>query len=300
MKYGLSSPVVESIIPITEDEYDRISAATDALLAYTALEEKFDLVAENYIEFETSLLQIATQMMLQGGHNHGSMHAQRRLLNRRLTNLLSSAQTYIDCSGQHLADMKPGDKQIVDRLKKRFSEQYDQRLGYRAMVCIRNHAQHFDDPVHGISFPSKWDKERTKLQFTVILHLHPQQLSFNSKFKKSVLKELIALGPIIDLKPLTRGFVEALSIVHEGTRQETKAIVAGLEEVITATIGKFEEAHPRAKTVGLAAVRILDSGEHDQPVNLMKDFLSYFDVLRKKNKLGANVSDRCVTGEILD
>ena len=61
MKYALAPAIRHRADPIeiTEDEYRAIAAAKDGLITFIGIEQKFDLVLENYAEYERELLGLA-------------------------------------------------------------------------------------------------------------------------------------------------------------------------------------------------------------------------------------------------
>jgi hypothetical protein len=53
-----------SVIEISDDEFTRITNAKRNFLTLLGIEEKFDLVLENYLEYERELLSLNLQRML--------------------------------------------------------------------------------------------------------------------------------------------------------------------------------------------------------------------------------------------
>ena len=70
------------------------------------------------------------------------------------------------------------------------------------MEALRNHAQHSGLPVHSIIY--NWLRVPAQgadyFQYTVIPQTRVKTLAANEKFKKTVLKELEALGESVDLR----------------------------------------------------------------------------------------------------
>ena len=58
MEYGLAHLVLRSsaFVPISEEEYLQLVDSKAGLLETLFIEEKFDLVVDNYLKFETTLL----------------------------------------------------------------------------------------------------------------------------------------------------------------------------------------------------------------------------------------------------
>jgi len=89
-------------VEIDEIGYLSANIARQNLLEILFLEEKLDLVMENFYEYETELLSIASRMMIFGHDDHISMSRERYLVSRRIVNLLTAGRMYIDQSVQHV------------------------------------------------------------------------------------------------------------------------------------------------------------------------------------------------------
>jgi len=104
MDYGLARLVLSSraFVRISENEYQEIKNARSALFESLFIEEKYDLVVENYLEIERSLLESVVRNMILSGQDYRWFQMERSLFNRRLINLLTSARTYVDQVKHHL------------------------------------------------------------------------------------------------------------------------------------------------------------------------------------------------------
>lgn len=105
MRYGISNIALgfTGFIEIDEAEYLHIKNARKNLLEILFLEEKLDLVTENFSEYETELLSIASRMMIfSKNDDHMAMSNERNLIGRRIVNLLSVGRMYTTQSLQHV------------------------------------------------------------------------------------------------------------------------------------------------------------------------------------------------------
>jgi hypothetical protein len=95
MRYALRRLVlgVRDFIEISEDEFNTLKLTQEKLLDVLNIEATFDLLLENYTEFEQDLLRLGLRLSLFG--EHGEPLGPRREMNRRLSNLLSSARFYL-------------------------------------------------------------------------------------------------------------------------------------------------------------------------------------------------------------
>jgi len=69
MRYSLRKGVLDKVpeIEITEKEYDAFSQARNILLNALAIEEKYDILIANYLDFEKEILD-TTAIYRKGGH----------------------------------------------------------------------------------------------------------------------------------------------------------------------------------------------------------------------------------------
>jgi len=116
-------------IEIDEAEYLLIKIARQNLFEMLFLEEQLDLVTENFYEYETELLAIASRMMIFFGNDDQlSMSRERNLIGRRIVNLLTVGRMYIDQSVQHVERMYGANSATLGIIKKEFNLQYDKSL----------------------------------------------------------------------------------------------------------------------------------------------------------------------------
>jgi hypothetical protein len=178
MEYGLARLVLGSpkFVSITEQEYADIRQRREFLLEALFIEEKFDLVVDNYLEFETDLLDSAAREMVRGVQTWTAFQAERNQMNRRVINLLSSCRLYLDHTRHHLSNMGKVGKDAAAIIGAKISAQYDGSLGYRAMEALRNYVQHRGYPIHGVTFNASWIDNRERLMYAVTPYIMPAQL----------------------------------------------------------------------------------------------------------------------------
>lgn len=175
------------------------------------MEEKFDLVVENYLELELCFLESTTKRMVLGNQDYQWFQVQRNLFNRRLVNLLSACRSYIDYSKQHIHMILPNEKNAVERIKAAFANHYDSCLGYRTMEALRNFVQHRGFPIHAATYHAEWDRKDKESQsiYGISVYTKTSYLREDGDFKKSVLEELEKLSGRVNLKPFIRDYVAA-------------------------------------------------------------------------------------------
>ena len=298
MEYGLAREVIGSrtFVPLAKQEFDGIADAKGALLLCLAIEERFDLVVENFLEFEMALLESTLRDSVTTTE-HQQAHAHRSLLNRRLGNLLSSARTYIDEAKAHVHRLVPSE---FDAVKAAFAREYDQRLGYRAMEALRNYVQHRGSPIAQVSYRAHFVQRSDSdcVAHTMEPRIRPSDFAQDGKFKAAVRRELQAIGEEVDLKPLEREYVEGLWAVHKEIRGWIAPLIGQWEGTMRDAQRRYEEASNQGEgTVGLVAARRQADGSLSNQVAIVTDFNEHRRFLERKNYNLDHLADRYVSSE---
>jgi hypothetical protein len=272
-------------IEITEEEHDRLKRAMDALLRLLGVEEKFDMLAENYDELEAAIESAARRSVVFGRTGWGSDVANIHTVNRRLNNFMSSARLYLDQVDHDLSQLFGSQSGVRDLFNVSRSHEYDARLGYRALEALRNYAQHRDIPVHGLSFGSKRKEEGGQgfVEHTIRVTLKLDRLREEGGFKETVLAELEATGTEADLKPLVRDYMTGLQAVHTAVRRAVASDEPGwVNEISSAksrTCTDLGDAGAKLYNV----IRRTDDDEWAGSTPVFDEFLPRLRELRQKN-----------------
>lgn len=306
MRYGITQLVGGSpgFVEITEQEYRAISLARHNLLEVLYLEEKFDLVTEDYFEYETELLSSSTRFMIFGNQDPAWMQNERNLISRRMINLLSAGRLYLDQSTHHLHNIYGDDPAKMGELESIKSTQYDTRVGFRVMEALRNYVQHRGFPIHSVTF--SWHvidikpEARNKVLFALTPYIKPAELEDDPKFKRAVLKELKAIGDEVDIKPLVRDYVECLSRVQNKAREILRDNVLVWETKVNEAIGIFKSAFGIENITGLAIVIESEDGIYTESEYIFNDFSERRRKLERKNGLLISLSSHYVSNETIE
>lgn len=243
-------------VEITQEQFDDIRCAVNIQVESLYIEQKYDFVMENYLEFEESILQCGLSDMLFGGRDRKEFNADTALFNRRIMNLLTAYKTYDDTYRQHINRIFLRDKEILRQVKDSFSKEYDSRVGYWLMPKIRNFVQHQGFPVHGSSYGSKWIEDKQGIQrsrYTVDLYISPEELS-EGKFNLEVRERLSRMGDKVDLKFIIRDFMEGFSAAHTRNREILADRLEWSYHYISSVIEEFLTATGYNSALGLASI----------------------------------------------
>jgi hypothetical protein len=230
-------------IELTEPEYSAIVNAMRRIYIARDIEEKLDLLLENFLEYEGDLLSLSLRSSLFRALDDYRVDLETQLINRRVINLLSTARMYIDQVCHSLSQFLPPNSGLdLDSL---FSTEYDHHLEYRIAESLRNYSQHRALPVHQVVWPSAWeeiDSESRRLRFGLIPNISIDELEAEGGFKASVLKELKDSGKTyFSLTLILRRYVESLATVHTQVRASISEQAEKDHEVVQAALKRASQ-----------------------------------------------------------
>lgn len=297
MKYLLRKAVLGNTpeIEISEEKYSGYKAARKILSNCFAIEEKYEILISNYLEFEKQILDAATSSMVRNQIDYSDFFEVKLGINIRLVNLLTAAKLYIDQLNQNVQECLPEQADIKKTVKGFFTKEYDENFEYRFMEALRNYVQHRGIPLHWLSHGSKWTSLEGDglLEYCVEIASQRSYLEEDGKFNKTVLEES---DDKIDLKAATRCYLESISNVHDSARQL-------IEHSVNAARKLLEDAHQQyaviysESLVGLSACVWSEGGMIDS-VPLLLDWDDIRIKLQKRNGKMINLRKRYVTGII--
>lgn len=272
-------------VEVTSDQHDDIKRAMLGLLRILGMEEKFDMLAENYDELEASLESASRRSTLFGRPGWGEFTAEIYTTVRRLNNFMSAARLYLDQVDHDLSSLfgKSSDERKAYNGAR--NAEYDRRIGYRALEALRSYAQHRDIPMHALSYNSERVEEagRSYARHTIQPTVSLSRIRSEGNFKENVLKELEASGSEADLKPLIRDYMTGLQAVHSTLRAATQDIETQWVQRVVAAHAKVRDEleDPTARVYDL--VWRGGSGEVIESTQVFDDFLGRLTALRRKN-----------------
>jgi hypothetical protein len=232
-EYGLTIGAIgfSDFIPISEEAFASIQDAKQLLLFGQAVEEKLDLVLENYADLERSVIEVALQFSIFPGQTRALLIDGMHLVNRRVANLLTTTRLYLDQVPHDISSTFGKKADLVTAFREATNQEYDAHLGYRVMEELRNFVQHRSLPTHNMGLSSTIDQRTTPpgIQCRAIPSVSIRALEDDPELKPAVLEELRGCADDkgrIDLVPHVRVYVESLGRIHLVVR---RAVVPDLE-----------------------------------------------------------------------
>ena len=263
---------------VSEEDCERVKQSREVVVSAFSIEEAFSLIARSYVDLEKALMSASLEWSLENddyaSHNDFFDHW-REVINLKLLSLLTAAGAYTE-KMERLAKSAsiPGFNWEIYNPRRR--EVFDSDFSFRVMCALRNFSIHDKLPIAGfpVSFKNETssgtlkDGEPWRRRLTCNPHIRIQPLLASEKIRRATrdeIEELSAEG--IDLKMLTRGFVESLFALHQVVRDLTEASLtealkslSEVEDRLSAVKGdQCKFAHIGEKGAGLKSALYIDT-----------------------------------------
>jgi len=285
-------------VNIEEKEFIRIRDATNCLSGALAIEESYEILISNYLDFEKELLSITCEYMIGRGSGYSNMFDARLNLNRRIVNLLTSSKLYLEHWRSHIAncisDLTQINKQ-VENIKSYIGNEYDNSFEYRFMENLRNHVQHAGLAIHSGEHGGFWsltnENTKDKLEYRTAIFAHKDRLRLNKRLKQSVLNEM---PDKVNLAFSSRSYVNCLSNIHERIRYILNPYILSSRDIISNNISIYTK-HTNNNSIALAACKVSNT----EVVEYFYLLLDWDDIrlsLVERNKNIKNLASSYVTG----
>jgi len=124
MQYRISKPFVgySGFIAISQDRFEEAKLAIRNLREVLSIEEKLNLILENYAEFERELLRLSLNHAMFSHQDWFSYQIEIHTINRRLINLLTTCRLYVDQIPQNVNSIYGEVTGVARIIKKRMSD----------------------------------------------------------------------------------------------------------------------------------------------------------------------------------
>lgn len=304
MKYILTIHALENneIVEISQEEYERCKNAKEYLFEALHIEEKVNIVIENYREFEMSLLDLTLKHVLYHDVNWSAFNENRNHINRKFANLLTACRIYLDHLMHHMSNIFGNSSKHIKEIEKAKSNQYDTELGYRIIDELRNYTQHRGFAISSLSYSSQWNEERTFITDTLIPKISILELEADKYFKKpskqKIIEELKSFGNDIDIRPFVRTYVSSLGIIQEHVRNIIKEYSLEWEDLINKMIEKYPSNKDKSNySVGLVIAIMRNDGTYGDVIYLFREYIQRWKKLEQLNSQIKHLPKRNVTNK---
>lgn len=128
IKYFIEDYISYSV-EISEDDFEQLKYAKNALIESLLIEEKLDLVFGNYAEIEKEIFNISLNNLISQNYEWTSMMDEKNLMNLRIINFLSTTRLYIDQLKHTFSSIYGKESNQYQTIDSKRSEEYDSNLG---------------------------------------------------------------------------------------------------------------------------------------------------------------------------
>jgi hypothetical protein len=288
-------------VSIDQAEYNSASTALNNVLHVLELEEKWDVLIGNYEELEVELLRLTTEKAI---HRKSDWHdgaRNRRLLNRRVNNLLSSCRLYLDHLRHSFTNVFGPDSAQLSTIDDARHREYDASFSYRLLEELRNYTQHRRLPIdiELTTFKPTSYGEDSQVACALTPMLTTANVLEDDKVKARFRPELEKQVDRIDLKVHCRGYVHGLYNIHLDVRCLVEPRIKEADGIITDLMNRYTVIHSHS-LLGLHIVA--QSDESPYPVvteknPLFKEPLLELRAMQERNDLRPDFARHYITGQ---
>lgn len=292
-----------SRVDISEERYVAIKSAKEFIFTLLDIERKFDMLIENYKDFEVFTATLAVLDMIYIDTDYTAFQNDLDQLNRKFINILSSGRTYIETTKHNIKRISEIAQNSDFDCERNFQEQYELHIEYRACEALRNFSLHHSNPIHTLQKNREWQEAlpEDKMRFTIVPYLDCETLSADKNFKSSVLADLKKIKNKINILFLLRGYISAISVVHEAIRTHFQQAIVFQENQYLSPIADYKKSSSNSdSTIGLAAVILKDNKYYTDPVEIFPECVELKNSLARKNSHLSNIHKRYVTNTIIN
>lgn len=298
-RFGLALMIAraDDFIFITEGMHREIVSAQKFLLESALIEEKFDIVLENYYDFERELLEISLRHML-FDVSDDIFSGVTASINRRVLNYLTATTMYFDHLKRHFVQLFGRGSPEAAAFEEHSLKVEDDNAGYFLLNYLRNFSQHAGHAVIGVSVGTtsrRIGPESVSLYETKAVIDFPSLMSDRKGGEEIKARESDLIGR--DIQDLLRHAMDGLSSVHENLRS---IVAPKLERCVGATnaaVATFEAGSRLfEEPYGLATVELDDLGRLVTSHYLMLRQMKRHREFVRKNRSLDNLCRRRVIG----
>ncbi|ATN93346.1 hypothetical protein [Marinobacter phage PS3] len=264
---------------ISEIYFDQLSESFCCLLNGYHVEQKFDLVVGNFLELESDVYQAMMNHMVGRYPGWVNFLEVQLTVDRRLSNFLSACRTYFDQIYRHMVLCFKGDRSQAKSLKAYASSLYEKSFDYRLMEALRNHVQHHSLAVHSAKVGGRHvgHGDQRVTEFGVGFSIYKRELSYNKRFKASVLAEM---KDEIEIVSTVRGYIDCINLVQLRARA---LLDSRLEESRLMLMDASGGSTPHDSWFEPVAIRVGDDGSTEKTIPLVPLHGEQIQKLRMKN-----------------
>ena len=235
---------------LSEGQWEDYRAAASSLYAFGGGTQLLADSSANFNEFAGAFNELQ-QSMVEDPASGPRCRELTRLINRRLSNYLSSMRLFLDYTERRLKRTYSPESHEVAEFKAVCSGIFDSDFSYRFAWKLRNYAQHFGMPIGTVTSTEKivpGPREGRACSTTVAFDVEGLLLNGRGRWGP-VQKDLEARAPSIDVASVMRDVPKALNSIQDQLVVIEREQLLSSETVVRATLG-VDDGSLRSMAVG--------------------------------------------------
>jgi hypothetical protein len=285
---------------ISKNEFEQIKNANKCLSNLLRLEHNFNLIVENYIDYERDTLTDITEYMVRGkGIDYNDFQSIITNSTKNILNILNACRLYFDQTPHLLNTIFGKDNPIISNFIQLKSSHYDNCLSFRVMEALRNFIQHRGIPIGFIRLSEKVIESQNKNAFSLTSFLQIKEIEFDEKFKRSVYFELAKISDDkIDLKPLMKKYITHIGQLQNSVRESISEQTTEWEDNIREVLEKyFPKNLEKTQEYHLHALLTCHTPSGSEQLIIFPELQAYRQLLEKQNKQLNQLENRFVISD---
>ena len=255
-------------IELSDREFGEIIEAVDGLVRVIDVEEAYDILISNYMEYERAVATILIEEEVRQRLSAGAFDHDRRQMSRVTANLLSSARLFRDLT--EITVPKLIGRSALVEFRARKNKIAESSFPYRFMEELRNHSQHEHFAVNGLTYGSGWLSHKNEVKATRV-HTFKPSIQFRALESFPRFQSLIAeyarmreidpsIPETIDLTLYVRHYVMSMGDVLLVLRDmlAVSGLVAAWNSTVKRWTRKFTELDGDETLMGIEAEHLLN------------------------------------------
>ncbi len=231
-------------IKINEQQWTQLKEKKEVEVHYHTIEQKYDVLVGNYIQFEEKLLAEALEYAIRSSEKmHDGISSLS--ISRMVINLLMSIGLYVEqTENRHIKELGLS-KEKFDLIKKSLSS-IKKSPSFKFIKELRNFSMHNDVPLHNFSFGGAWEQikgeDEDKLGQFITPMSKVERLRSDKHFKNKALEDIPEKNGYIDLRYPIRVCMADLSKFHVELRKAFEKSFQEVKRLITGTVDKYKSS----------------------------------------------------------
>jgi hypothetical protein len=281
----LVSEASHHFLPLSRHQFDEAKRVVLRLVQALDIEEKLNIVLENYEELEREVLSMTLHDMIFDPKESQDARAEIFQGTRRLLNLMSAGYMYLEQVGPDLKRLY-GNRAHLTNMNQRITDEARDNRGFRVMQPLRNVLQHNALIIREVTHRSDWQRDgedARRISSSRLLIDQSRAVEGVGRGPKGM-HALQSLGAREDLMPLVREYVTGIRRVHDAARGILAQDLPQWDQAIHDLEQRYVTESGDESRIGIAIVRRDQDGTNVEVISISKDIVRHRKRLERKSR----------------